>query len=71
MDISAASSLSRGELQGAFCLQRLSKTPDPLLTVELQRLAQERRIWLPATPAQAASLLFAGAAPDPKYVERW
>lgn len=71
MDTSAASSLSRGELQGAFCLLLLSKTPDPHLKLELQRLAQERKIWLPQAPAEAASLLFAGVAPTPALVERW
>lgn len=66
-----ASALSRGELQGAFCLLDLSKTPDPLLKAELQQLAKQRGIWLPATKEQSASLLFRGVAPTPAHVERW
>lgn len=64
-------SLTRGELQGALAYQLLSKTPDPLLKAELVRLASERRIWVPTTPAEAAGLLFRGVAPDQRHVERF
>lgn len=71
MDASQASSLSRAELQGAWCFLLLSKQPDPLLKAEILRLASDRKIWLPKAPAEAASLLFRGVAPDPTCVERW
>ena len=69
MDISAISRLSRGELQGAYCLLLLSKAPDPHAKIRCEQIASTRRIWLPETREQAAGLLFRGETPTHGFAE--
>lgn len=64
------SNISPGQLQGFYCQLMLSDPPRPLEKLQIQQAASARKIWLPATREQAASLLYRGETPTPRLAER-
>lgn len=59
----AKSSCTRGELQGFYCHLLLHPQGRAVERAEIQRIASQRRIWLPETPEQARGLLFGSGTP--------